>query len=162
MQRCLIALSRQTATQVLLREEFARQTEALRMMALRGRDDGGGIGPHGGVRDRARLALERIRQRLSDTNMYIKAALGPPGGGDGGGGLRTAVAEVGAEDSLDHFIVSTHLVPRRCGAFSRSVCLFGDNVGEQIHARGRWSADRNMLGYTLMICIRSGRNVKRS
>lgn len=95
--------------QVLLREEFARQTEALRLMAVRA--DGGGMGPLG-AKDRARLELDRIRQRMNDTNSYIQAALGSPGrDGSGGGG---GGAAGGSKDSLDHFVVSTHLVPRRC------------------------------------------------
>ena len=73
-----------------------------------------------GAKDRARMELDRIRQRMNDTNSYIQAALGSPGrDGSGGGG-----AAGGAKDSLDHFVVSTHLVPRRCeSGCLRATCL---------------------------------------
>ena len=59
-----------------------------------------GQGGGGGGRERAWQDLERVRQRLTDTTHQVEAI--SPGGPAGGGG-----------DALDHFVVSTHLLPRR-------------------------------------------------
>ena len=63
----------------------------------KGQSGGGG----GGGRERAWQDLGRVRQRLSYTTHQVEAI--SPGGPSGGGG----------GDALDHFVVSTHLLPRR-------------------------------------------------